>query len=273
VTRRHASARHGDPDHGACLTIYDPRFFESTPKSPALVGSVPPRAQRYRADDGSPDPPRADSIHRSSSMSSRKAVALPSRWTETIPCHRANRVAWFKFKRPAGYAPDLISHGKVAAPSGILIGDRPSSDAGDGDREASRDRQDDRGVKDSGERGIPDREIDPLSSSLRRANILISAVSGKRATIFFLSSCFFAAGWVLQLALDNFYPVRSSGLAELLTTGNRSTVLLGFLTFIFGMGSFFVEACGFLIIRHHREPRSPGRTTLPRSHTPVRHHP
>ena len=27
------------------------------------------------------------------------------------------------------------------------------------------------------------------------------------------------------------------------------------------------------LLRHHREPRSSGRTTLPRSHTPVRHHP
>jgi hypothetical protein len=27
------------------------------------------------------------------------------------------------------------------------------------------------------------------------------------------------------------------------------------------------------LLRHHREPRSCGRTTLPRSHTPVPHHP
>jgi hypothetical protein len=108
-----------------------------------------------------------------------------------------------------------LSHRKAAAPSGIFKGDRPSSDAGDGDREASRDRQEDRGVGDPGGRVILDREIDPLSSSLRRDNIVIAAASKKRATIFFLSSCFFVAGWVLQLALDIFYPVPLAVLNEL----------------------------------------------------------
>jgi hypothetical protein len=151
------------------------------------------------------------------------------------------------------YAPDLISHRKAAAPSRIFRGDLPSSDAGGGDREASRDRQEDCGVGDSGGRAVLDREIAPLSSSLRRHNIVIAAVSGKRATIFFLSSCFFAAGWVSQLALDIFYPVplavlnesRLSGPAMLLGTAYFGTVLLGLVVFIFGIGSFFVEACGF----------------------------
>jgi hypothetical protein len=151
------------------------------------------------------------------------------------------------------YAPDLISHRKAAAPSGIFKGDRPSFDAGDGDREASRDRQQDRGVGDSGGRVILDREIAPLSSPLRRDNIVIAAVSGKRAAIFFLSSCFFAAGWLSQLALDIFYPVpfavlnelRSFAPAMLLGTAHFGIVLLGLVLFIFGMGSFFVEACGF----------------------------
>jgi hypothetical protein len=180
------------------------------------------------------------------------------------------------------YAPDLISHRKAAAPSGIFKGDRPSSDAGDGDREATRDRQEDRGVGDSGGRVILDREIDPLSSSLRRDNIVIAAVGGKRATIFFLSSCFFAAGWVSQLALDIFYPVplavlnelRSSGPAMLLGTAYFGTVLLGLVLFIFGMGSFFVEACGFkrkvdeFVLRIVSSRLAVGRIAVPRTGLP-----
>jgi hypothetical protein len=82
---------------------------------------------------------------------------------------------------------------------------------------------------------------------------VIAAISGKKAAIFFLSSCFFTAGWVSQLALDIFYPVppaalnelRSSGPAMLLGTAYFDTVLLGLVFLIFGMGSFFVETCGF----------------------------
>jgi hypothetical protein len=100
---------------------------------------------------------------------------------------------------------------------------------------------------------ILDSEIAPLSSSLRGDNIVIAAVSGRRATIFFFSSCFFAAGWVSQFALDIGYPVplavlnelRSSGPTMLLGTAYFGTVLLGLVLFIFGMGSFFVETCGF----------------------------
>jgi hypothetical protein len=80
---------------------------------------------------------------------------------------------------------------------------------------------------------VLDREIAPLSSSLRRDNIAIAAVSGKRATMFFFSSCLFAAGWVSQLALDIFYPVplavfnelRSSGPAMLLGTAYLPAIL------------------------------------------------
>jgi hypothetical protein len=64
------------------------------------------------------------------------------------------------------YAPDLISHRKAAAPSEIFKEDRPSFEAGGGDREASPDQQKDRGVGDSGERVVLDRKIAPLSSSL-----------------------------------------------------------------------------------------------------------
>ena len=151
------------------------------------------------------------------------------------------------------YAADLILRRKAAAPCGVFKTDRPSSDAGDGDRDASRDRQEDRGVGDSGGREILEREITPLCSSLWRNNIVIAAISGKKAAIFFLSSCFFTAGWVSQLALDILYPVspavlnelRSSGPAMLLGTAYFGTVLLGLVFLIFGMSSFLVETCGF----------------------------
>jgi hypothetical protein len=180
------------------------------------------------------------------------------------------------------YAPDLISHRKAAAPSGIFKGDRASFDAGDGDREASRDQQEDRGVADSGGRVILDREIDPLSSSLRRDNIVIAAVSGKRATIFFFSSCFFAAGWVSQFALDIVYPVplavlnelRWSGPAMLLRTAYFGTVLLGLVLFIFGMGSLFAEARGLkrkveeFVLRIFSSRSAVGRIAVPRTGLP-----
>ena len=97
------------------------------------------------------------------------------------------------------------------------------------------------------------RKIDPISFSSRYYNMLIVAVSGKRATIFFLSSCLFAAGWVSQLALDIFYPPRLAVLNELrlsdpamlLEIAFFGTVLFGLVLFIFGIGSFFVEAFGF----------------------------
>jgi hypothetical protein len=141
------------------------------------------------------------------------------------------------------YAADLISRRKAAAPPGIFKKDPPSSGAGESDREASRDLHEDRGGSEG--RVILEHEIDLPKSTLRRDEILTAAVGGKRARIFFLSSCCFAAGWVLQLSLDIFYPVRlvavnelhSSGLAMLLGTAYFGTVLLGFALFIFGMGT------------------------------------
>ena len=139
---------------------------------------------------------------------------------EPIVCFPTMNVRCFQCHTDHTYAADLISHRKAAAPCGISKRDRPPSHASNGDREASRDRQGDLGAGDSGGRVIIDRNIDPISTSLRCNNILNVAVSGKRATIFFLSSCFFAAGWVLHLALDIFYPtaprLRSSGLPMLL---------------------------------------------------------
>jgi hypothetical protein len=167
------------------------------------------------------------------------------------------RVRCFQCHTDHTYAADLVSHRKTAAPREFFKRDRPPW-ACDGDREASRVRQEDRGVgEESGGRSVLKCEIDPVSSSLRRDNILIGIVSGKRATIFFSSSCFFAAGLVSQFALDIFYPVqlailnelRSSGPAVLLGIAYLGTVLLGLVFFIFGTGSFFVKACGFKRIR------------------------
>jgi len=100
---------------------------------------------------------------------------------------------------------------------------------------------------------ISDRKIAPISASLRCNNILNVAVRGKRATIFFFSSCFFAAGWVSHVALNIFNAspvaalneVRSSGPATLLGTAFLGMVLLGLVLFVFGMGSVLVEAFGF----------------------------
>jgi hypothetical protein len=68
-----------------------------------------------------------------------------------------------------------------------------------------------------------------------------------------LSSCFFAAGWIWQLALGIFYSPRLAVLNELrlsdpamlLGSAFFGTVLFDLVLFIFGIGSFFVEAFGF----------------------------
>jgi hypothetical protein len=163
------------------------------------------------------------------------------------------RVRCFDCHTDHTYASDLISRRKTAAPREIFKRDRPPSHAGDGDREASRGRQEDRGVGASGSRVILNREIDPISFSLRCYNMLIVTISGKRATIFFLSSCFFATGSVSQLVLDIFYPSRRAVLNELRLSDPAmpleivffGTVLFGLVLFIFGISSFFVPAFGF----------------------------
>jgi hypothetical protein len=151
------------------------------------------------------------------------------------------------------YAADLISRRRAAAPVVMFEGDRPSSDEGDGDREASPDRKDDCGEGGSGVRVILDRAIIPISSSLRRNNILNVAVSEKTATIFFLSSCFFAAGWVSQLVSYILYPPPVAVLNELCLSGQTGllgpaffrTVLPGLALFLFGIGSLLVESFAF----------------------------
>jgi hypothetical protein len=93
---------------------------------------------------------------------------------------------------------------------------------------------------------IIERNIDPISASSRRNNILNVVVSGRRATIFFLSSCFFAAGWVSHVALDPaLLELRSSGPAMLLGIAFFGTVLLGLALFVYGSGSYFIEAFSF----------------------------
>jgi hypothetical protein len=96
---------------------------------------------------------------------------------------------------------------------------------------------------------IVKRNIDPINASSQCSNILNVVVSGRRATIFFLASCFFAAGWVSHVALDIFYPavleLHSSGPAMLLETAFFGPVLLGLALFVYGSGSPFVEAFGF----------------------------
>jgi hypothetical protein len=169
-------------------------------------------------------------------------LRFPTMTVRCFHCHRGHR-----------YAPDLISHRKAAPPRRIL---QRASDA-DGDQEASRDRQEDRGIGTSEEPVIVEREADCLSSALRRANILIAAVGGKKAKIFFLSSCFFAAGGVSQLALDILYPaplailneLRSSGPAMILGTVFFGTILLGLALFLFGLSSFLVETFGYRLIK------------------------
>ena len=168
---------------------------------------------------------------------------------EPIVCFPTMNVRCFQCHTDHTYAADLISHRKAAAPCGIFKRDRPPSHASNGDREASRDRQGDLGAGDSGGRVIIERNIDPISASSQWKNILNVVVSGRRATIFFLSSCFFAAGWVSHVALDIFYPalleLRSSGPAMLLGIAFFGTVLLGLALFVYGSGSYFVEAFGF----------------------------
>ena len=171
---------------------------------------------------------------------------------EPILCFPTMRVRCFHCRTVHAYAADLVSHRKALAPRGIFKIDQPA-DARDGAAAASRYRQQDRGVGDWGGREIVECKIDPDNSLMRRGNSVIAAVCGKRATMFFLSSCFFATGWVLQLALNVFYPVtlavrhelRSYGPAVLLGSAYSGTVLFGLALFIFGMGSFLVDTYGF----------------------------
>jgi hypothetical protein len=161
------------------------------------------------------------------------------------------RVRCFQCSTVHTYASDLISHRKAAAPCGIFRRDQPA-ETPDNAQEASPDRQEDRSDGDTGGREIVECKIEPDTSSLQRGSGVIAAVSGKRATIFFLSSCFFAAGWVLQLALNISSPATFAAYNDLrpyapevlLDTAYFGTILCGLALFIFGTGSLLVERYG-----------------------------
>jgi hypothetical protein len=95
------------------------------------------------------------------------------------------------------YSADLVSRRKAGAPSKISGRDR-LPDARDSADEESPYQQEDRNVGDAGGHEIVECKINPDSSPLRRNDIAAEAVSGKRVAIFFLSSCFFATGWVFS---------------------------------------------------------------------------
>jgi hypothetical protein len=80
----------------------------------------------------------------------------------------------------------------------------------------------------------------------------IVSTKGSRSirTIFFLSSCFFATGWISQLALDIFYPIplsvlnafRPSSSALVLGVAFFGTVSVGLMLFIFGVVRLLIHA-------------------------------
>jgi hypothetical protein len=168
---------------------------------------------------------------------------------EPVVCFPTMRVRCLHCHADHAYEADLISHRKAAAPVGIFKRDRPPSDAGGGSEERSGGGQEDPRVEHLREHVILDHEMGPISFSLQCDNDLIVPASGKRATTFFLSSSFFAAGWTLHLALDFFYPapfeLGSADPAMLLEIAFSVTIFLGLVLFIFGMGSLFVDAFGF----------------------------
>jgi hypothetical protein len=113
------------------------------------------------------------------------------------------QVRCFQCRTVHTYSADLVSRRKAVAPSEISGRDQ-LPDARDGGDEASPYQQEDRNVGDSGGREIVECKINPDSSPLRRDDIAVEAVSGKRVAIFFLSSCFFATGWVFSFYLTPF---------------------------------------------------------------------
>jgi hypothetical protein len=161
------------------------------------------------------------------------------------------RVRCFECHTHHTYAADLVSHRKTAAPRKSSRSDQAPC-ASDSDRETSPERQEDCGVGGSRVHGVLECEIDPVSSSLKRDNTLVSTASGQTATLFFLSSCFFVVGWVGQIALDILYPVqlavpnelRSSGPAMLMNIAYVGAIVFGLALFVFGMGNFIAKACG-----------------------------
>jgi hypothetical protein len=160
-------------------------------------------------------------------------------------------VRCFQCRTAHTYSADLVSRRKAEAPSKISGRDR-LPDARDSADETPPYQQEDRNVEDSGGREIVECKINPNSSPLRRDDITVEAVSAKRAAVFFLSSCFFATGWVFQLLLNTLYPVtltvhsgrRLYAPAVLLETIFFCTVLFGLALFIVGTSSLVVDRYG-----------------------------
>ena len=157
-------------------------------------------------------------------------------------------VRCFQCRTVHTYAADLVSHRKAVAPPEIFKGGPTVARC-----DTSQHRHEDHSVADSSGCAIVECKIEPDTFSLRRDNIAIDAVSGKKSTvIFFLSSCFFAAAWIVQLALNILHPVslaafneaHSYGPAVLLESAYRGAIFSGLTLFIFGMVSFLFRAYG-----------------------------
>jgi hypothetical protein len=153
-------------------------------------------------------------------------------------------VRCFQCRTVHTYAADLVSHRKAVPPPEIFKGG--PTVARDSVRDAFQYRQEDHSVADSGGCGTVECKIEPDTSCSRRDDVVIEAVSGKRTMIFFSSSCFFAAACIIQLALKAFHTVPLAAFDGAHSFG--PTVLLdggGLSLFIFGMGGFLVDTCGF----------------------------
>jgi hypothetical protein len=156
-------------------------------------------------------------------------------------------VRCFQCRTVHTYAADLVSHRKAVAPPAIF--DRGSNDARG---EIFLDRQENHSVAGSSGCAIVECKIETNTLPSRRDDIAIAAVSVKKRTmIFFLSSCFFAAAWIVQLVLNILHPVslaafneaHSYGPAVLLENAYRGVIYCGLTLFIFGMGVFLVDTC------------------------------
>jgi hypothetical protein len=158
-------------------------------------------------------------------------------------------VRCFQCRTVHTYAADLVSYRKAVAPRESFKRDEPlyaRDDAGE------TSPSEDRSLAVSAGQAISECEIASVGSLLRPDSSVIRAPREKGPAIFLLSSCFFSAGWVLQLAPGIFYRAQlgmlsesgSSGPTVLSGIGYLSAVF-GLILFIFGIGRLFVEACGF----------------------------
>ena len=154
-------------------------------------------------------------------------------------------VRCFQCRTVHTYAADLVSHRKAVAPPEIFkVGPTIARDA---IRDAFQYRQEDHSVAHSARRGIVECKIELDTSSARRADVVIEVFSGKRAMVFFSSSCFFATACIVQVALDVFHPLavfdeaHPFGPTMLLDGAYFGAILCGLILFISGMGGFIVD--------------------------------